>query len=50
VLDEAALLEARQRRSHAPFGNIDSRDDLPLAERLVGVFEEDPIHRALGGV
>lgn len=50
VLDEAVFLEALQCRAHAPLGDVDSVDDLPLAERLVSVLEKKAIDRTLGGV
>jgi hypothetical protein len=33
-----------------PPRNVDGVDDLSLAKRLVGVLEEEAIHRTLGGV
>jgi hypothetical protein len=50
VLDETVFFETFQRGADAAIGNVDGVDDFPLAKRLVGVFEEEAIHRTLGGV
>jgi len=50
VVDETVFFEALQRRAHAPLGDVDTVDDLPLAERLVSVLEKKAIHYTLGGV
>jgi hypothetical protein len=50
VFDKVVFFKALQRWTPASLGHIDSVNDFSLAKRLVGVVEEEPIHRTLGGV